>query len=290
MIGLSLAGGCGGDEGTITTTVAVDKGNLVFASSFYGEIQSAKSIPVHAPETRGSDSFTIQTVLPDGTEVKEGDVVLTFDSGPMTDTLRTREMDLAVAKANEERERFALEREKLELDLGLKRQELLLEKAKLAVVEGVNFISKVQLEKAKADVARAELELGLARDAVKGFERKRKATLEVQRIKVADAAAKVEETRQQLLDLDVKAPANGVIYAPYTRMNWRRSKAAPGVVARSGDKILEIPDLENLEAHIFVRQRDASLLREGDQATVFAAVLPNQPIKGKVVRKEAFAR
>ena len=72
---------------------------------------------------------------------------------------------------------------------------------------------------------------------------------------------KVKEYRANLKKMVIYAPSDGVVYAPYTRIMWVMKKAAPGVVARPGDKILELPDFREFEAKVYVRQRDAALLK-----------------------------
>ena len=46
------------------------------------------------------------------------------------------------------------------------------------------------------------------------FEKKKAAGLEIERLKVASASDKVKEIRAQLQLMDVKSPADGVLYAP----------------------------------------------------------------------------
>ena len=166
---------------------------------------------------------------------------------------------------------------------------LALERAQLQVVEGVNLISKLELEKAQLDVDKARLELELAQKALRTFEQKRAAALKVEDIKVEAAQRKVTNKQEGLELVELRAPVDGVLYAPYTRINWQRTKVMPGVVARGGDKVLEIPDLSRYHAHLHLRQRDAALISEGDAATISPLILPDQPISGKVIKKDAFA-
>ena len=82
-------------------TVDVTKGDLIFATSFYGEIESKESHPIFVPEFRNTWQITVETVVPDGTHVKKGDVVLGFAKGTFEEDLREKVSELAVAEANE---------------------------------------------------------------------------------------------------------------------------------------------------------------------------------------------
>lgn len=291
LIVLSLAlAGCGEEEvEEVTPVVEVTQGPLVFRGSFYGELQAAERESIHVPELRGVDYLTIESVKDDGTLVKEGDVVLTFVRGPLEDELLLEENGLAIALAEEKRLKLQMEKERIDLALDVERKKLARERAELFVVEGVNLISKLELEKYQIDVDKAALELDLARKALRTFSSKRKAALEIQKLKVDAAQRKVDEKKENLKHMEVKAPSPGVLYGPYTRLNWTRGKATPGAVCRPGDKLLEIPDLTRFEAHLHVRQRDASLIKMGAQALVYPSSSPEKAIKAKVLRKEDFA-
>lgn len=290
LLGLGLIGGCEAAQANEKVALSVDRGDLVLAGNHYGEIHASESEKILAPSMSGVWTVTVEHVVKDGTEVKEGDELIRLDKTELTDDLRNQETELAVAEAEEAREVVALQREKIDLELEVQRRELLLERAKLGVVEGVNLISKIQLEKAKTEVARAELELKLSRDALKAFEKKRVSSLKVKQVQVQDKRTRYELTKSHLEKMVIRAPSSGVVYAPYTQLNWRRSKVAAGKVARPGDTLLEIPELSKLEAHLFVRQRDAALMQPGDSAVVYAATHPKTKIMGKIESKEDFAR
>jgi multidrug resistance efflux pump len=289
LIVLALGAGCGAEGTEKAISFAVKKGDLVFARSFYGELVARKSIAIHTPELTGIYQLTVEALEPDGTKIKKGDVVLTFATGVIQGELTDQEAQLGVGKAEMRRLVSDLAREKIELTLAVKRARLDVQRAKLNVIAGVNLISKVELDKAKIGLSQAKLALKLAQKALKTFAKKRAAALEVQRLKVAAIEEKAKEKRQQIASAKLRSPADGVLYAPYTRLNWVRGKAAPGSVTRPGDKILEIPDLSAFDVALYVRQRDATLLSVGDEAVVLPTVLPDQPIKAKVVSKESFA-
>ncbi|MEM1348896.1 MAG: hypothetical protein AAGI01_10095, partial [Myxococcota bacterium] len=231
-------------------------------------------------------STTLSTVI---CQVEEGEVVLTF----LRDTLELEMRDLLekleVAEAQLLKTVQQLDSERINLELELKRKQLALERARLQVVEGVNLTSKLDLDKNKIDVERAELELELAEKALATFKAKRATSIKIENLKIETARQNVEDKREGLDLVELKAPTAGMVYAPYTRINWQRTKVAPGVVARNGDKVLELPDLSAYHAHIYVRQRDVSLVHVGDEAIVTPVILPDLRIPAKVIKKEDFA-
>jgi multidrug resistance efflux pump len=287
---VALAASACGEAETVAERqrFTVSRGDLTFSRSFYGELVARKSIAIHTPELPGVWQLTVESLAADGTKVKKGDVILTFETGLLADELMDLESQLALAKAELRRLHQTLARSKLDLTLALRRAKLDVERSKLNVISGVNLISKVELQKAKIDLQQAELGLSLAQQALKAFAKERAASLEVQRLKVASIEEKARQKRAQMAAAELHAPAEGVIFAPYTRLNWVRGKAAAGSVTRPGDRILEIPNLESFNIEIFVRQRDAMLLREGDHAVVRPTAVPDQTLKATVVEKEDF--
>jgi HlyD family secretion protein len=289
-IGVLAVLGCARSEATTPmATAVVTKGDLVFASSFYGEIEAAESHPIFVPEFRNTWQITVQSVEPDGTRVKKGDRVLSFAMGTFEEDLREKESELAVAEAQLRKVHEQNEDERINRGLAVQRSQMYVELAKLNVVEGVNLISKLDLEKARVELQRAELQLELNKKEVGAFEKKRAAAMEVERLRVTSAAEKVKEIKSQLEKMHITAPADGILYAPYTRLNWMMAKVAPGKVVRPGDKILEIPELDQFKANVYVRQRDAGLVKVGDEATVVATMFPDAKLKGKVISKDEFA-
>lgn len=282
---------CGGEETAVSTlTAEISRGPLVFKASYFGDLRARSSERILAPELKGMRNVTIQSVVADGTLVKKGDVVLRFETASALDDKRAKQSELEIAQAEMRRVSQSLTKERIDLDLEVQRNQLRVERARLDVVEGVEFVSKVQLEQAKLAVQTTQLELQLAKKARANFGKKRAAALEVQRLKVASIADRLAQVESNLEKLVLAAPADGVVYGPITRLNWNRGqKVAPGKVAQANDVLLELPDLSAFDVDIYVRQRDAALLSEGDTAMVYPTIRPDVPLKAKVIKKETFS-
>lgn len=278
-----------GEKQETRTTATTEQGDLTFRGVYYGELNAAESVDVHVPEIPQTYQVTVESVLDDGSKVEKGDVLLTFVKETLELDLRDDLEKLEVARAERRKVLQQLEKERIDLSLEVQRKELALERAKLQVVEGVNLISQLELDKAKLDVQTAELELELAKKALKTFQNKKATALKIEDLKIATAERSVDERKSGLELIEVQAPVAGVVYAPYTRLNWQRTKVAPGVVARPGDKILEIPDLSKYHIDVYVRQRDAAMIKVGNEAIITPIIMPEKRITGKVIKKEEFA-
>src|SRR3954463_10745159 len=95
---LSSSSGCSRKKAE-GATATVTRGDLVATQSFYGELVAKKSLSINVPKVPRLDTFTIKTILADGTKVKAGDVVATFETTELEDNLRSAETDLLIAEA-----------------------------------------------------------------------------------------------------------------------------------------------------------------------------------------------
>lgn len=290
VLSIALAGGAGCKQSDdALPTMPVDKGDLVAEQSFQGELIAKKSTPVMVPRAPRIDLLTIKTVLPDGSVVKKGDVIATFDTTELEENLRGARTDLAIAEAEKRKDEQSLTTERISLELEVKRRGMAVEEAKLRLVEGVNLISELDRKKAQVQLESAQVEQKLAESAVVTHAGKRATTLDVADVRVKTASDLVKENSEALENLAVKAPADGVIYRPYVTMNYTRAKAEPGRVVRPNDKLLELPDLTAFEVVLQVRPRDAARMKVGDAAKVYVTALAGTSIEGKIRVKEDFA-
>jgi HlyD family secretion protein len=287
-----LGAGCGDTPLSEAPTHKVRRGPLVFEGSYFGELHARKSAVIMAPIITELPwfSYTVATVIEDGTPVKTGDIVLSFDKPTVEEQHAERERNYVVAEAERRKVEQALEKERIDLELEVARKQKNLEKAKLGVVEGVNFKAQIDVDQSKLDVAKAELELQQAEKALSSFAAKRRTTLDVEKVKV-DYSLKEKLAMERILgEIDVRSPADGLLYRPLTQLSRvNNERVAPGKTVRGGDKILEIPDLSAFDVYLYVRQRDAALISVGDAAVAYATILPEKPIRGRVKRKDTFA-
>ena len=121
-------------EEVVRPVVTVERGDLIYSGSFYGELEAKESQAIHVPQLNGVDYLTVDTVLADGTMVKKDEVVLKFLTGPLEDDLRASKTDLDVVQAEYQRTVHDLDQERVRLELDVKRKLMAVERAELFVV------------------------------------------------------------------------------------------------------------------------------------------------------------
>jgi multidrug efflux pump subunit AcrA (membrane-fusion protein) len=289
-------GGLGGVSAGADTPTApagdlvftVQRGPLCEKTLYHGETQARQSVSIHVPEMRDEHLLTVKTVLNDGDRVKKGDIVVTFDDSGFIREGETAKNELELAQAELERTRFELHNRRVDLDLGVQRRELELEKARVSVVENSTIISKIDLEKAKLSVKLAEMELEQARKARREFDQEYKVGMEVRELQLKEARRKLDRQTAKVAQSQVQAPQDGIIFKPFVRLNNEKGRVEPGKVVSPGDKILELPNLSDFQGIVFINPSDNRFVKEGDAVDLRLLALPEKPFRGVVQKKDGY--
>jgi HlyD family secretion protein len=279
---------CTQQSSTVTSAYVVHEGPLLYQSSWPGEFVPQQSTAIHVPDV-DANYITVASVLSDGTPVQAGDVVLRFDS-----TIAKQELALEQAKADIERAELARTAEELrikeiEINASISRKNFEQKQSSLKAVMSGSMISRLEKEKLELDIKKFTAELAALTESLKTFQKQKEATLKIAQLKVDAIESKVKKKEAHLVAMEVKAPVAGVVFGPYTRLNFQFAKVAAGSVVRPGDKVLEIPDLSRYDVIVYLRQKDANYLEVGNKVAIFPSIAPDQKLLGTVVEKDKFA-
>jgi HlyD family secretion protein len=347
---LSLAGwwtfGRGGGDDTpefLTTTVT--HGPYDFVVIEQGTVESARNVDLRCQVRSrgggggggdrggggglGGSSTTILEVVPEGTMVNEGEVVVELDSSSLQleenaqkILVSTRESQLAQA----ENALKAAEIAKLEYLLGLfVSQEKLIQselylaeqayrQAEQAVVQSKsllekNIITALQLE--TAEVARENAKNGLdnAQTKLRTLrELTKQKELTVLEANIASAKAnvsaqqqgkqleedKLKDIQDQIGKCTIKAPQAGqVVYANETDM-FRGSSSSQfivtaGAMVRERQVIIRLPNANEMQVRATVNEARVTLIREGLPVTIRVDALKDEMIEGEVIKVNQYA-
>ena len=276
-----------GDAPDVPTT-AVMRGEFIDYMQVRGEVKAVRSIPLTAPSSAGD--LQILTLAPNGANVKKGDVVVRFDPVPVE---RTRAEKLSELKQAEE------EIGKTEAQYQIQEQQ-----------------AKTDLDKARYDVRRAELDaatqeflprlegeqkrvaLATARERVREAERKLKALHDITRAEIASKRQKrdkarldVQQAERQLGALQLLTPVDGVV----TIMpNWRACcpppEFKPGDRAWPGQVIVDVPDLATLRVTARLEEAERGRMQAGQAVVVRADAIPDRELTGRIGDISTLAR
>jgi multidrug efflux pump subunit AcrA (membrane-fusion protein) len=242
---------------------------------------AARSIqsPLLAGQQVGS--LTITKLIPSGTRVKKGDLLVEFDrQAQLRDAIdKQAQADDENQKVVEEQAKEAANRAKDETEI--KSAEDSLAKAKLEM-EKVELLSRIDAEKAQEDLDEAKATLIQLNQT---FDLKRKAAqasiriLEIQR----------DRTRQTMLHaqansalMQIHAPIDGIVVFNTIWKQGSMGEVQEGDQVRPGVPFMEVVDPAIMEVQVPVNQEDLLNLHIGQKAQVHLDAYPDLVFEGQL--------
>jgi len=266
-------------------TTQVKRGDVPFTVAAKGELAGSNTEMLSAPMT-GGGALGIRALRESGELVKEGDVVVQFDTTEQEFKLREAEADVAEAgqqviqakaesQAKEEEARYALLQARTELtlaELEARRNELL----------------------PRITARQNELAVAAAQDKVRQLERDLKdriaaaqAGITIQEAARAKAEAAAQTAQRNIDSMTLKAKTTGYVARQQNtdgNFNWGSYLPALqiGDNVRAGMGVAQIPDLHSWEAVARIMELDRGHLAVGQEAGITVVAMPEKRFAGKI--------
>ena len=255
----------------------VRRGDFVVSVRTRGDIKSAKSFVLKAPQVPG---LRITRLAPNGRPVSKGDVVVEFDGVGQEQMVIARANNVQSVEGTIVQEK-ATQKMNGEQDAMLKMQsEYALERAKLDASKA-EVLSAIEGEKNRIQVGVTEGQLQQLKAAINAHEVGNEADLGrlAQR---KDKADRDLATAQRYLSLmRLTAPADGVVNVlPNFRAQGTFGQAQPpfkeGDNAWTGAEIVEIPDLSQLYIDVRLEEVDRGRIQLGQPVKLRVDAIPDK--------------
>lgn len=269
----------GADE---TLIAKVKKGDFKVTVTSSGELRAPKFVQITLPQNASqAESFQlkIQSLVPEGTQVKAGDVVAEIDRTTVAQKLA--DYQLALVKADAVYEQAMLDST---LNLSKAREdihtgELELEGKKLAKEQSkyeapsVQRQADIDYEKANRALAQAKMDYNTKTEQAKAKMREVGSDLDRQK-------NKVKVIQDIMVGFTIKAPSDGMVI--YIK-EWNGKKRAVGSSINPWDPgVATLPDLTQLESITYVNEIDVRKLAVGQPVSVTLDADPSKRLSGKV--------
>ncbi|MCB1561262.1 MAG: HlyD family efflux transporter periplasmic adaptor subunit [Xanthomonadales bacterium] len=225
-----------------------------------GELVAMESAVLAPPAVQGMWNYSITRLVPDGSPVKQGDVVVQFDGSQLQQNLMAKQAELAEKKTQQEQLRLVLaERERNE-DLSTEEARSSLEKAERKATQPAELLRGIDYQKLVIEKAQARERMALVEKREKAAAEQRRQEWRLVSFEADQLQAEVDELKASLIALNVKAPRAGVMMH---KSNWQGEKYDVGSQVWMGQSVAEIPDMETLAVRAQVDERYLAWLREG---------------------------
>lgn len=263
--------------------VRVKRGDFKIVVTTSGELRAPKFVNITGPTNMQQaeiwNGVKIQSIVPEGTRVKEGDVVADLDRSPAASKLA--DVQLALQKAEAQTEQASLDST---LNLSKAREDLhtailTLEEKKLArdqskyEAPSVQRQVEIDYEKAFRTLKQDSMDYVTKTDQAKAKMREVGADLERQR-------NKLKIVQDVMAGFTIKAPAAGMVI--YIK-DWQgKKRGVGGQVSPWDPAVATLPDLTTMESVTFVNEIDVRKLAVGQPVTLTLDADPSKKLAGKV--------
>jgi multidrug efflux pump subunit AcrA (membrane-fusion protein) len=261
----------------------VKKGKFTISVNSSGELFAKNSVDILGPQgfnSVGVWEVKISTIIPEGTQVKEGDFVASLDGSELVAKLKDRQTELD--KANLQ---YAQAQIDTTLELRQARDELV--NLKYAQEEKKLILQQSKYEP-PATIRQAEIEADKAERNFKQASENYKIKREKAIAKLQEAGANVEKAQravdfiQKLLeDFNIKAPKSGMLI--YAR-DWNGQKKREGArIASWNPVVATLPDMSVMLSKTYINEVDIQKIKVGQMVNIGLDAFPEKKYSGKVI-------
>jgi HlyD family secretion protein len=272
-------------------TAEVKRGDFTDYLELRGRLKAIRSVVVSAPSD--AEDLRILRLVPDGSHVKQGDMLVQFDVTKLQSDLAQDRSELRAAEAEAEQTR-ATNRLTTEQD----RTDLLkasydVDSAKLDASKS-EIVSKVEGAEADLVVTDDQSKLQAARQKSTSDDKGAAADLDGKRHKGDKARFEVNQAEHRISVLTLHSPMEGIItlLPNYRAGNFFGSNAPSfkeGDQAWPGAGIVEIPDLSSLRVECRVDESDRARVGLQQTANLRIDAVPDRDFTGRVARISTLA-
>jgi HlyD family secretion protein len=246
-----------------------------------GELKSANSRYFGPPAVPDIWNYTISYMAPDGAEVEPGTPVLRFDAQELMTKVRDKRNTLN-EKQKELEKQVIIGREQIaELKLNVEEARAALDKAKLKADIPAELLAKRDYRENQLLLEMARVTLSLRQEELSKEERIQQTEETILEREIAVLQAEVDQLEGSVASMTIVAPDRGVVIHATDRHN---NKQAVGDNVWMGRRVIEFPDLRQLEVHLEIPERESALVAIGQPVHFNLDAAPDRTFRGEITQ------
>lgn len=260
------------------------KGDFEIAIAASGEILPENSIEIKAPEVSMGRDFhaadlKIQDIVPEGTEVKEGDYIATLDKTQFDNTLKDERERLSTFRNNLEMKKLDTAVTLTALRNNIRNQKHTLEEAEITL-RNSRYEPPTTIRQAEIDLERQRR---LLEQRERGYQLKvaqAKRDIATQTMWYNRISRRVASLEEVLAGFTIKAPSPGmVVYKRDRRGNKIKAGSSVNPMERT---VATLPDLSSLLSKIYISEIEITKVKPGLNVEIRVDAFPDKKFTGKV--------
>ena len=250
----------------------------------FGELESEQAEPITAP---GRQSMTISWLAEENSFVKKGEVVARFDPEKLIKDSRDQELEMFLLAQDIARSQAQQTQQLSDVDA---EQQMVSEEFQFTdkfAIDDVQLYSRLEI----IDTLQNRDFLNAKDDFLEwkegSIDRQTDSAIDVLTIRQKGHKNKYQQHQDALSQLEITAPYDGLLV--YEK-NWRGEKASVGQTVFPGTTLAKLPNLDKLQAKLFVLASEAIELSEEQQVEIQLDASPDTTIIGKIKTVSGFPR
>lgn len=264
------------DLGRTATAV---RGDFRLTVEATGTLEAAVFYEIGPPSVRDFWQYNLTWMIPEGSTVKEDEVIARFDAQRLDDRLRDHRAELETATQQKEKEERDLEVRLRQLRLDLVQAKADIQKVSLDTSVPRDLLPRIELQQnlLKEDLARKNA--AFLEEKIEFQQELVQNKLALLEVKKSRAQQRIEYYEKAKAKFEVKAPTPGVvIYIP--KQNGDRWEVGEGVWMLA--KIMKVADVSTLRVEAQVLEVDAARIAADQTSQIIVDALPGKIIESKV--------
>jgi HlyD family secretion protein len=270
---------------TREATVTVERREFVRTLRLTGTVEAVESTTVAAPRLAGptTTSLVITRLVPPGTRVRPGDLLVEFDRQNQIQIALDRRAELTDLEQQilrkQAEERAARARDDSDIQLA----ESGLARAKLEMVKN-DMVAQIQAEKNTQALEQAEARLGQLKQTYALKREADEADLQILRIRRGKAESAMFQAEANAAKMEIRSPLAGLAVI---RTIWKSNNMAEvqeGDEIRPGVPVVDIVNPDVMRVRAKVNQADVNELRAGQRVRIGLDAYPALGFDGAVAQ------
>jgi HlyD family secretion protein len=249
-----------------------------------GELQAENSTDIKGPEftqSRGMrvQDIKIQDLVPEGTEVKQGDFVASLDRTSFDNSLKDERDRLTTAETNMEMKLLDTAVTLSNLRDNIKNLRFTVEEAEITLQQS-KFEPPTTIRQAEISLDKANRTLS---QAIRGYALK----IEQAKSEYRTVKRNLDEQRQRVSDIEnvlskfiITAPSSGMVIYKRDRMGTKRKVGSS--INPWDNVVATLPDMSSMISKTYVNEIDVSKVKTGQKVEIVIDAFPEKSYTGMV--------
>lgn len=263
--------------------VIAQRENFVRVLRLTGTTEAIRSRPILAPRLSGAqiDSMVITELVPAGSRVRKGEVLVRFDPQAQIKDLLDKKGAYEDLLDQIAEKKAAEDAARAKDDTELKQAQDDLTKARLEVSKN-DILSRIDAEKNVENLQEAQATLKQLQQTYRLKRQAAAANIETLRIQAGRAQATMLYAQGNEARMTIRSPMDGVVVLNTIWLSGRMGQVQEGDQVRPGVPFMNVVDPSRMEVMVNVNQEDLLALHLGQRARIHLDAYPSLSFSGRL--------